>query len=210
MIVNQLFSIPVFVSKAKKHQEVSDYLMNDIYPAYQQTGYNSNSCAVFSDYFEGSPKSDQALLNSLYRENIEELLVFTGFNPEHKWQVHTLFWYNITGKGGWQEMHDHISGPLPSQFSAVHYVKFDKEHQPLEFENPMATLLKSMSPSDNYEIVPPFFKERHATPNFVEEGDILFFPSYLKHAVNIQQSEKERITVAFNIGVWNHRMLNNA
>jgi uncharacterized protein (TIGR02466 family) len=208
MEVHELFSTPIFHKRAKNHEAIKKYLMEEIYPVYKEHGYNSKSCNVFSDYFDGAPRADQDLLARLYREDIVELLEMMQFDKQQDWQIYTYHWYNITGKGGWQEQHDHISGPLPCQFSMVHYVQFDKnEHSAAEFENPLATILKSMAPAEK-ELIPNFFKGLHATPNMVKEGDIIIFPAYLKHAVNIQESEKERISTATNIGIWNHRFIN--
>jgi len=207
MDLHNIFATPMFVSKAKCHNEVNDYIKKYIYPVYKKNGYNSSQCSVFSDYFEGAPQLDQGVFRDLYRDNIEELLNFIGFNAEHPWTVASYFWYNITGKGGWQEQHDHMSGPLPCQFSAVHYLKLDDTHIATEFENPVATALRSIAPTDNKEILPDMFKGLHAVPKFVKEGDILFFPAYLKHAVKIQESESDRISIVFNVGVYNNRFI---
>jgi len=208
MIVNEVFPIPIFHTKATEHEKIKKYVMDEIYPVYEENGYNSKSCKVFSDYFPGAPIADQDLLSNLYRDDIYDLLRTVGFSEELPWRVFPYFWYNITGEGGWQEQHDHISGPLPSQFSGIHYVKYDKdEHKPVEFENPLATLLRSMAPSSNKESLPEFFRALHAYPKDIEEGDIIIFPSYLKHAVNIQESTKDRISIAFNLGVWNHEFI---
>jgi uncharacterized protein (TIGR02466 family) len=204
-----LFPTTIFHSKAKCHNEVKNYIDKYIYPVYKKNGYNSNQCAVFSDYFEGAPQLDQKVFNDFYRENIEELLNEVGFDNSFPWTVASYFWYNITGKGGWQEQHDHISGPLPCQFSAVHYLKFDETHVATEFENPVAALLRSMAPTDQKDMLPVMFKSLQATPNFIKEGDIIFFPAYLKHAVKVQESENERISIVFNIGVYNNRFIIN-
>ena len=36
----------------------------------------------------------------------------------------------------------------------------------------------------------------------VNEGDMVFFPSYVKHAVPYQESEKRRATIALNLQIF--------
>lgn len=207
--VDEMFSTPIFHLRASNHEEIKNYVDKEIYPEFEKIGYNSNHCNVFSDYFPGAPKLDQTLLSNLYQKDMFQLLEFIGFDKNETWDIYPLFWYNITGEGGWQEQHDHISAPLPSQLSGIHYVQFDEnEHQAAEFESPVASLLRSMTPHQDKNKSPDFFKHIHAIPKTVKEGDIIVFPSYLKHAVNIQKSAKERISIAFNMGIWNHDFIN--
>ena len=207
--VDEMFSTPIFHFRASNHEEIKTYIKKDIYPEFEKIGYNSKHCNVFSDYFPGAPKLDQTKLSNLYQEDMFQLLEFVGFDRNKKWDIYPAFWYNITGKGGWQEQHDHISGPLPSQFSGIHYVQFDEnEHQAAEFESPVCSLMRSMMPCENKDNAPDFFRHLSAVPKTIKEGDIIVFPSYLKHAVNIQESEKERISIAFNMGIWSHEFIN--
>lgn len=199
-----IFSTPISVTKAKKHKEVQEYIDTNIRPEYEKNGYNSDVCNVYSDYFSGAPKLDQKQFTDFYREDIEEFFVNFNMPSNYFWQIRPYFWYNFTGNGGWQEQHDHISAPLPITFSAIHYVNFDKdEHKAVEFINPIEQLIRAITPSENKDAVPDFFKNLASSPNFIEEGDIIFFPSYLKHSVPIQRSDKLRITVAMNIGIYN-------
>jgi hypothetical protein len=203
-----LFPTPIFVKKAASHDVVKKHINDNIKPVYEKQGYNSPVCNVFSDYFDGAPRLDQDQFTEFYRSDFEELFMSYGFNPNVSWFIRPYFWYNITGKGGWQEEHNHISGPMPIMFSAIHYVEFDKsEHKAVEFYNPHEQILRSTSPSENKENLPPFFKELATTPSFIEEGDLIFFPSYLRHAVIPQQSEKLRISIAMNIGIYDRESI---
>jgi len=208
-----IFEVPIFIKKADKHKEVKQYIMDNIYPEYEKSGPNSDSLAnVFSDYFPGAPLTDQKLFGELYKNDFNDLFNYIGLDPNLSWNISPMFWYNITGEGGYQEQHDHVTGPLPVQFSAIHYVWYDKNvHQAAEFLHPMEQIIRSTFPSENRAIVPDYFKSLNRSPK-LEEGDIVFFPSWLKHIVLKQKAKKPRISVAMNIGIIDNSLYgdNNA
>jgi len=203
-----LFPTPIFVTKASMHNEIRKHIDDTIKPVYEKQGYNSPVCRVFSDYFDGAPTLDQKLFTDYYRQDFNNLFNNLGFDTSVSWMIRPYFWYNITGKGGWQEEHNHISGPMPIMFSAIHYVEFDKdEHKAVEFYNPHEQILRATAPTENKDKLPPYYKELATVPTFIEEGDLIIFPSYLRHAVNPQQSEKIRVSIAMNIGLYDRESL---
>ena len=197
-----IFPVSVFIKKANRHNDIKKYIDENIMPSYNEYNGNSNTaaCNVYSDYFSGAPRLDQEMCNRLYQEDINDFLQFVQFNPTIRWNINSVYWYSITGKGGWQEMHDHISAPRITNFSAVHYVKIDPEHAPVRFINPKEQIIRATLPSEDSNENPFMFRDVWALPP-VEEGDIIFFPSYLKHDVPIQTSEKTRISIAMNLGI---------
>ena len=196
-----IFPTNVFVTKAKKHSDIFNYFENNIIPEYEkQNSSNTTACNVFSDYFAGAPKLDQSTFGKFYQDDITEFLQTLEFNTNASWNLTSSYWYSITGKNGWQEKHCHIGGPNIINFSAVHYVKLSEEHTPLRFFNPMEQLIKATFPSDKDEDNPFMFRNLKIIPP-VEEGDLIFFPSYLNHDVPVQTSDKTRISVAINIGI---------
>ena len=104
------------------------------------------------------------------------------------------FWININEKNDHNEAHDH-----PKAFySAVYYVKARENQGKLKFLHPIA------------------FYSNYAMMNNVEEftffnsvmfehtpmtGDLVFFPSYLTHFVESNNTDEERISIAFNFGI---------
>ena len=103
-------------------------------------------------------------------------------------------WLNYYTKGMNQEEHDH----LPGFYSAIHYVKFNPDvHEPAVFTNPLIQLYSYMNNEINYKKHPDYI-----LPDFtpeVKEGEILIFPSWLKHTVKRTTTDEHRITLAFNI-----------
>ena len=106
-------------------------------------------------------------------------------------QVITEAWININGKGHFNYSHDHPG----SLFSAVYYVKGGADKGELEFKTPIAAHTYTIS----NEMVGGFNAfTGHAMVIPPVTGDLLIFPSWLLHRVNMSQSEEERISIAFN------------
>jgi uncharacterized protein (TIGR02466 family) len=112
------------------------------------------------------------------------------FNPSTR-QVITEAWINSNQKGHFNYSHDHPG----SLFSAVYYVKGGADKGELELKTPIAAHTYTISG----EMVGSFNAfTGHAMVIPPVTGDLLIFPSWLLHRVNMSQSEEERISIAFN------------
>ena len=107
-------------------------------------------------------------------------------------QVVTEAWININQKGHFNYSHDHPG----SLFSAVYYVKGGADKGELELKTPIAPHTYTIS----NEMIGGNFNAftGHAMVIPPVTGDLLIFPSWLLHRVNMSQSEEERISIAFN------------
>ena len=106
-------------------------------------------------------------------------------------QIITEAWININQKGHFNYSHDHPG----SLFSAVYYVKGGADKGELEFKTPIAPHTYTIS----NEMVGGFNAfTGHAMVIPPVTGDLLIFPSWLLHRVNMSQSEEDRISNAFN------------
>jgi uncharacterized protein (TIGR02466 family) len=109
-------------------------------------------------------------------------------------------WINVYKKGQWQENHHH-HGDKDVYFSAVHFLKYNKEtHPPLIFNNPQNIL---MTPNQLGRCTNLSYWDLDHSVD-VYEGDIIFFPSYLEHQVNVQETDEDRITISFNVKITPH------
>ena len=106
-------------------------------------------------------------------------------------QVITEAWININQKGHFNYSHNHPG----SLFSAVYYVKGGADKGELELKTPITahtyTISNEMAGSFNAftghaMVIPPV------------TGDLLIFPSWLLHRVNMSRSDEDRISIAFN------------
>ena len=106
-------------------------------------------------------------------------------------QVITEAWININHKGHFNYSHDHPG----SLFSAVYYVKGGADKGELEFKTPITAHTYTISG----EMVGGFNAfTGHAMVIPPVTGDLLIFPSWLLHRVNMSQSEDARISIALN------------
>tara|TARA_B100000123_G_scaffold175213_1_gene130116 strand:+ start:208 stop:834 length:627 start_codon:yes stop_codon:yes gene_type:complete len=127
------------------------------------------------------PEEEQTLiydqLDKVPEVRDEILKVFTGFinqiilRRRQDWAI-TSSWITENTNGVRMERHQHLN----SYYSAVLYFsEVDKEHAPLKFESPLVR-----SGFWVEEGMPNFYTGADFTAP-MEEGTILFFPSYLFH-----------------------------
>lgn len=106
-------------------------------------------------------------------------------------QVITEAWININGRGHFNYTHDHPG----SLFSAVYYVKGGADKGELELKTPIVPHTYTIS----NEMVGAFNAfTGHAMVIPPVTGDLVIFPSWLLHRVNMSRSDEARISIAFN------------
>jgi uncharacterized protein (TIGR02466 family) len=106
-------------------------------------------------------------------------------------QVITESWININQKGHFNYSHDHPG----SLFSSVYYVRGGPDKGELEFKTPIVPHTYTIS----NEMVRGFNSfTGHAMVIPPITGDLLIFPAWLLHRVNMSQSADDRISIAFN------------
>lgn len=152
--------------------------------------------------FDGEPKGkeiffgeDDTLQNVLTAKYSK--LIGGVFDARYRIKIDEI-WYNVYMNGEWQEEHHHIGGGLCNpHFSCIHFLSFDKtRHERVAFSDPLDPLRCLSLELDRND-----YSDRHY-PN-INEGDLLMFPSYLKHFVKkgIPTPDYPRITIAFNFEV---------
>ena len=96
-------------------------------------------------------------------------------------------WINIAEKGVKHDYHAH-PGYL---IAGVYYFRVSKEQSGINFNNPNLMMYNCN------------FPEGQLSPQSIEfipnDGDIILFPAWLQHGTHENQSDEERISVAFNI-----------
>ena len=196
-----IFEVPFFKTKAIHHKKIKTYFEDVIFPFVKDNPPNNPNLNLWSDYFPDIPKIDPDIKN-LYFDDVEKFKTKAGYSRAIEWVTDVNVWFNVGVRGTSQEEHDHMGGFPSTAWSAIHYAVFDKEeHTPTTFFNPIAQLfLNSVRPTDKEDILPPEWKKRMVVPD-VEEGDLLIFPSYLRHCVPVQTSNKLRATVALNLRI---------
>jgi hypothetical protein len=113
--------------------------------------------------------------------------------PEIKGEL--ISWVNVNGKGNYNDIHDH--DPYAGTFlSGVFYVKTPANCGRLRLFDPRPFItnapdMKYYNDSNNYHYFDP-------KPNL-----LVLFPGWLKHDVEPNQSDDERISIAFNFRLSN-------
>ena len=104
----------------------------------------------------------------------------------------TESWLNISGKGGYQKIHNHSN----SIISGTLYLKSEDKHPPLEFKKQKMEFEPFISLTEHYKKGNPNTASTLAFP--CTQDTMLVFNSYLYHGHGESQDESERIGLAWN------------
>jgi len=109
-----------------------------------------------------------------------------NFTKEIKKSVEvTKAWAVNYKKGNDQIMHNHGH----KEFTAVLFIDFDaNKHSPVIFKKPWPNLI-----SGNLEFTAP-------SPN-LKEGDLIIFPACVEHFAPVNQSDKDRMVIRFDLAI---------
>lgn len=203
-MINNIFSPFYYKKTFDDHYKVRTTLLKHIKSQYEKNPNNqppSWSCKVHTTQSRRDPIFDK--VKGYYEFATDQFLKQIQF-PDCRVDISEM-WYNAYGSGQWQESHTH-HGSEDVYFSAVHFLKYDKNiHPPLTMNNLNRVLME------------PRFAGRQTTLDYwhmsknieVVEGDIIFFPSLLEHQVNVQETDELRVTVSFNVKIQQNKNRNS-
>jgi len=104
------------------------------------------------------------------------------------------FWININGKNDYNEIHNH---PM-SFYAAVYYVKCSEGQGKIKFCHPV-TFINNYFMVNNISDYNQFNSSMWEV--YTNTGRLIVFPSYLNHLVTKNETNSERISIAFNFGL---------
>ena len=165
------------------HLEDQDPIKARVEEYYKQNKLKENTpeqwnCNLFTSYGSGKFPIGECL--DAFTPTLDE---FQTESQCYGNMILTDLWLNVYESQNWQEKHIHS----PGQWSGVYYVHFDpNEHKATNFYHPCETLLATAGITSN-TLVP-----------WVQEGDMIIFPSWLEHAAPMNKSSKMRSTISFN------------
>lgn len=190
-----MFPIYIFRSFVEDHPTIKSKCLefvNQEYKKNSSTFEDPWDSDIFTTYGKDINFSWHEILPS-YIPNIEEMA--KELNISGAVAVNNA-WMNAYKSGQSHDLHDH----LPCQFSAIHYVKYDKNiHTPTIFVNPYRQVSISSAPkydTSDMSKVPPMWGPQSFVN--VDEGDLVIFPSFFEHKVARQTSDEMRVTISFN------------
>ena len=104
----------------------------------------------------------------------------------------TESWINISGKGGYQKVHNHSN----SIISGTLYLKSEKGHPPLEFKKQKMEFAPFISLTEHYEKGNPNTASTLGFP--CTEDSMIIFNSHLYHGHEANKLESERVGLSWN------------
>jgi uncharacterized protein (TIGR02466 family) len=181
------FSLPIYQDFINK--EFFDIIKEDTYQ------FISKNKELFKDIWycptkttQGQPKEkniQSKILENQIKHHIENYLKIWNFKKLNGLKI-TEIWVNIAEEGSYQEEHNHGS----NLFSGVVYIDTNESSGDFQFLNPLSTEHILMHDS---KLLPPFF------PIKPQNNMIVLFPGWLNHRVLSNKSNKNRISISFNI-----------
>jgi len=176
----------VYHFKVPNHKEIKKKYLSKIIDAYENNYYDKSKLDWHTKNVHTSFGNRDQIISELppvYSELFDKIMPY-------KWEGNFVLWHNVYKKFEYQEIHHHI----PADFSAIHFLSFDKtEHSPPVFFDPGRLPKEKLS----FQKIHPL----NTTHVDVDEGSILIFPSYLEHLVpaSPKEYEKYRVTVSLNL-----------
>ena len=187
-----LFPTPVYKFSLTGHKTYKEKLIKPIIKKYKDNPDSTFDWARNCNTWQIDAHAINTNLNDVYdeimkgcTEYLEELKASGNFGIMDSW-------FNVHTSDMYQELHDH----LPAFISGTYYIKFDKEK-----DSPLTFVSNNTQFTDVARVmnVPLGLSEWMQLD--VNEGDVLLFPSTLRHMVIKAKVPHNnlRITNSFNI-----------
>jgi len=193
-----LFPQHVYKFKCTNHDKIKEHLMKFVLPTFEKSEPNGGSQSIFTDYIPGTGAMvNWKFIHSLFLPDINKALTHIGFNM-NDWNLRQRSWYNFSTDNQNEWKHDHVGGSSTINWSYVHYTHLEEEDAGTIFFNPDNQNLRSFCPTKDLAYLPNLYLHEREQPK-VEEGDIILFPSWLKHSSPAHKENKLRVTIATNL-----------
>jgi uncharacterized protein (TIGR02466 family) len=194
--IESLFAVPLFI-KDFKFQEKNRFIENARqYPAKEI----SNAGGFQSDFLNPSDEVVADFMNQAM-EDVTAAVGFLGVESSTSFAVDGI-WMNINDTDHWNHIHNHPG----ADFAVVIYLKVPEDSGDIVFysNDPIKQYMSFYSTPLLKDT--PFSRLQYAhTPT---EDSMVIFPGHVFHNVQVNESDKERVSVAFNLKVnRNNRQL---
>lgn len=183
-----LFEVPVYVEKLKlDNKSILQYCKK--LKQKDKGTIKSNFGGWHSSFLKGK----HLKLNNLFNQ-IEKAASFFSTELRKKTPIQLKdVWININNFKDSNQLHFH-----PNSFlSGVYYVDFFKNGGNIVFQNPAYDVMMS---NWNLDDMKEFNSFNSACYKIVPNtGDLMLFPSWLKHKVEPNLTTKDRVSISFNL-----------
>ena len=185
------FSTPVWCIQPENHQAITEELLSYINGVLldDRIPPEENSSAVGGYQSQKFDFRDTPLFSVALKETISQVSGELMIDPKCKTIV-TDCWANINSPGSYNRKHTHFN----SMLSGVYYPSVPDKSGHIVFTDPRIQA---------YVISLPVTKKTTFTSRQIRRtprtGEFILFPSWLEHSVDANESEEERVSVAFNV-----------
>ena len=187
-----LFPEFYYHGEVENHQALKDKLLSEMSDA-QLSQPREWNCSIQSSFETNTNMTDFSwdFFYDSIKPNLIEMHTELGGNPTLQFNM-TEAWLNKYKRGDSQEVHTHIGGDNTT-FSCAYFAQYANNDAKFIFYDPDQT--KHLGNySKHYSTVNTWFPD-------VQEGDIIIFPSWLHHQVDVHRSDTTRITVSANFQI---------
>ena len=185
-----LFPQFYYHGEVENHQQLKDKLLSELTDDKLSQPKEWN-CSVQSS-FETDNNFSLDYFYECIKPNLIDMHQQLKGNPLHQFTM-TEAWLNKYGRGDSQEVHTHI-GADNCTFSCSYFAQYALNDARFLFYDPDQTKHLGEFTKHYSGVVNTWFPD-------VQEGDIIIFPSWLHHQVDVQRSDTTRITVSANFKV---------
>jgi uncharacterized protein (TIGR02466 family) len=186
---------PIVIGYEYLHQVDTKPLIKRAYEIKEQYSMTATwNCETYTSVNDYAIHDDE-IFSPLLRAIMPHLKNFTELHSSEPLEILNVeSWVNIASKGHNQEFHIHPN----NHFSIVFYLQTDEDCGDIVFENPnvsnnMMQLPKCSDNTNPFNLPSVVYK--------AEDKKLLMFPSYLRHMVRTNRSNKDRISVSMNISL---------
>ena len=190
--LNLVFSTPIWTSLVDDYQNINAKMLNYIQSMHEKNPLGTMHSNVFGWHSENFDLEDETVkfFISSIKTKIKKTIDDMCWDPEKSQTKITNMWAIINKKGASNARHTHPN----SYLSAVYYIKAPKNCGDILFYDPRSAKVNRKPPTTKANALNS--EEVKITP---QDGMMVFFPSYLHHAVSENRSDEERIIISFNV-----------
>ena len=193
---SQLFATDIYTTNFETASEVNKVILEQFESSKEyHTRSHPNTKRYENTYV---PLQHVPAVQAILTSAIAVTSVFTNqqFQIDEK-----NWWFNVMNGGDITEPHGHSPGPM---WSGVYWVKVPQGSGPLNFTYNRMHIQEPLRNASDGKIINGQYSYKYIGHNFTDvvvnpvEGGMVIFPSWLDHSVGIQQTNEERISIAFN------------
>ena len=185
--IKGIFSTPIF---SLSIEGLSDQLglENIIREEVENNSNGDSSGHIYQSHPDLHEKESVALLVNNIRETVGIISEQCyQFDPDYGIDI-TSMWANIQKPGTYFKRHYHKN----NIFAGVFYIDDGEGLPPIQFLNPIENQLSPTCVKFN-----PFNSGTWSEP--CQKDTLLIFPAWLNHKVGINNSDKDRLSISFNV-----------